>query len=179
MRWEFVPETERNGFSALEFLALRLFLKIQVDNDESWGGRQGEKGCLLWYLSIILNPAFIDRRSLRSGFFLPARDHKEEGWSVLFQSFIFLWGDAAGGRQSSSSTSIGPTVSLALALVQFPYPSRGKVGVVGKSNLFCCMRTRLWDWKEIEAKWQSELLAYRILKELWTFAPFCLAWVIW
>lgn len=35
-------------------------LKIQVDNDESWGGRQGEKGCLLWYLSIILNPAFIE-----------------------------------------------------------------------------------------------------------------------
>lgn len=25
MRWEFVPETERNGFSALEFWAIRLF----------------------------------------------------------------------------------------------------------------------------------------------------------
>jgi len=33
--------------------------KIQVD-ERFVMGRQGEKGCLLWYLSIILNPAFLD-----------------------------------------------------------------------------------------------------------------------
>lgn len=52
------------------------------------------------------------------------------------------------GRQSSSPTSIGPRVSLALARVQFPYPLFR--GVVGTMSFLACGPS--CETHEMEAK---------------------------
>lgn len=121
-------QREKEMASLLENFLLWGSLKIQVDKGFVMGRQARGKGMFALVPVNHFESRFHWPWSLREGFFFLLKDHKSEGWSVLFQSFIFLWVAAAGGGgpQSESSTSIGPTVSLALALIQFPYPFRAR-----------------------------------------------------
>ena len=122
-------QREKEMASLLDNFLLWGSLKIQVDKGFVMGRQARGKGMFALVPVNHFESRFHWPWSLREGFFFLLKDHKSEGWSVLFQSFIFLWVAAAGGGrgpQSESSTSIGPTVSLAPALIQFPYPFRAR-----------------------------------------------------
>lgn len=66
-------------------------------------------------------------------------------------------------------------ISLALALIQFPYLSRQDQSsrqIVQFILLHVDLLVRL---KKLKLNDNLNLLAYRIFNKLWTFAPFCLA----